>query len=173
MRRLILMRHAKSSWDDPDLDDRDRPLNARGRLAAALMGAWLSDEGLRPDHAFLSSAVRTAQTWARAAAAGGFADVAAEPKGKLYHAEPAEAVAVLRGAPEAAQKLLAMGHEPGLTSLLRRLADGTEGGGPRRAYEKFPTAAIAVLDLPAKAGWADLAEGSCRFGRFVRPKDLV
>ncbi|MEO1688115.1 MAG: histidine phosphatase family protein [Pseudomonadota bacterium] len=173
MRRLILMRHAKSSWDDPDLEDRERPLNGRGRLAATLMGAWLRDEGLIPDHALLSPAVRVAQTWARASAAGGFAEAEVAARAELYMAEPAEALEVLRRAPEAAETLLMLGHEPGMTALLRRLADGSEAGGCRRAYEKFPTAAAAALDLPDGAGWAQLAERGCAFRRFACPKDLV
>ncbi|MEM1313391.1 MAG: histidine phosphatase family protein [Pseudomonadota bacterium] len=171
MRRLILMRHAKSSWDDPDQADIDRPLNARGRLAAGLMGAWLAEEGLIPDHALLSPARRVAETWDRVAAAlGREATAATVPK--LYHAAPEDALAAMAKAPDGAQTLILIGHEPGATALLRRLSDGSEGGGCRRAYEKFPTAGVAVLEFDAKR-WKDVAPTSGRFARFASPKDLV
>ncbi|MEM6439298.1 MAG: histidine phosphatase family protein [Pseudomonadota bacterium] len=171
MRRLILMRHAKSSWGDPDQYDIDRPLNARGRLAATLMGAWLADEGLAPDHALLSPAVRVEQTWARLAASGGF-KAASTVVDRLFHADPDTARAALQDADPEAQTVLLLGHEPGSTALLRHLSDGSESGGCRRAYEKFPTAALAVLELQAKR-WADLAKGGARCVRFVCPKDLI
>lgn len=169
MRRLILMRHAKSSWDDPDADDRDRPLNARGRLAATLMGAFLAEEGPRPDAALLSPAVRAQESWARLAA--GLGDVAAVTVDSLYMAEPATALAALHAAPEAAGTVLMLGHEPGTTAFLRRLSDGSEPAHCRRAWEKFPTAALAVLELDGD--WADAAFGAARFRRFACPKDLV
>lgn len=170
MRRLILMRHAKSGWDDPDLPDHDRPLSPRGRLAAVLMGAWLADQGLIPDHALVSSSLRTVESWNLLRRGGGF-EAPATLAPALYLAEPEAALAVLRAAPADADTLLMLGHEPGTTAFLRRLSDGAETAGPRRAYEKFPTGAAAVLDLDAP--WAQAAFGAARFTRFACPKDLV
>lgn len=170
MRRLILMRHAKSGWDDPDLPDHDRPLSPRGRLAAVLMGAWLAEQGLAPDHALVSSSLRTVESWDRLRQGGGF-DAPATVTPALYLAEPEAALAVLRAAPPTARTLLMLGHEPGATGLLRRLSDGSESAGARRAYEKFPTGAAAVLEVDAP--WAQAAFGAARFSRFACPKDLV
>ncbi|MFO7855686.1 MAG: histidine phosphatase family protein [Paracoccaceae bacterium] len=166
MRRLVLMRHAKSSWDDPDLADRLRPLNRRGRLAAALMGALLREEDLVPDAALLSPAVRVQETWARLGL-----DAPAETVEALYMAEPETQLTALRAAPAAAKTLLMVGHEPGTTAFLRKLSDGTEPAGCARAWQKVPTAALAVVELDGD--WAGARFGAGRFRRFVAPKDLV
>jgi phosphohistidine phosphatase len=114
MKRLILMRHAKSSWDDPAMRDIDRPLNKRGRKNAALMGRWLKDEGYVPEHALVSVAERTRETWARVqeAAGAGPADFVRE----LYEAGPETMLQVLRGAPAVATVLI-LGHMPGIGAL--------------------------------------------------------
>ncbi|HKK35134.1 MAG TPA: histidine phosphatase family protein [Paracoccaceae bacterium] len=166
MRRLVLMRHAKSSWDDPALSDRARPLNRRGRLAAALMGALLREDDLVPDAALLSPALRVQETWAQLGL-----DAPAETAEALYMADPETQLAALRAAPDAARTLLMLGHEPGTTAFLRKLSDGTEPAGCRRAWGKVPTAALAVVELDVD--WADAAFGAGRFRRFVAPKDLV
>lgn len=168
MRRLVLMRHAKSCWDDPDLDDRDRPLARRGRLAAALMAAVLREDGLIPDAALLSPARRCQETWERLA----LPDVPAETHAPLYLADAPTQLAALHAAPEGAETLLMLGHEPGTSAFLRRLSDGAEAAGPRRAFEKFPTAALALLEFDAPA-WAEIAFGAGRFTRFLVPRDLV
>lgn len=181
MPRLVLFRHAKSAWDDPDLPDIDRPLARRGRLAASLMGTWLGEEGLRPDLVLISPALRTRETWRRAAAAAGFeppARIRAIPE--LYMAEPDAALAILHheaGAPREddgtapPETVLMLGHEPGTGALLRRLHDGRADARLSRAFEKFPTAAVAVLDLPRP--WAETGWGQGRFSLFATPKDLV
>jgi phosphohistidine phosphatase len=171
MRRLILFRHAKSSWADPDLDDHDRPLNDRGRLAAPLMGAWLAGRGWRPDHVLCSSSLRTRQTWA--AAAGAF-DAPPEPtvEPELYHADPATMLARLRAAPADAATVAMIGHQPGIGAFARRLSDGDTPPRCARAFAKFPTAACAVIDFDA-ADWASVAFGTGRFHAFAAPRELV
>ena len=171
MRRLILMRHAKSAWDDPEAEDRDRPLARRGRLAATLMGALLAEDGLVPEAALISDARRARETWDRTAAASGADAARARILPALYMAEPETSLAALRGAPAAAETVLMVGHEPGTTAFLRAMSDGTEGAGARRAYEKFPTAAVAVLEFGAP--WAEAGFGGARVVAFHRPKDLV
>ncbi|SFI86568.1 SixA phosphatase family protein [Albimonas pacifica] len=172
MPRLVLFRHAKSAWDDPDLPDIDRPLSRRGRLAAALMGGFLAEEGLRPDLVLLSPALRTRDTWRRAAAAAGF-----EPPARtraipdLYMAEPDTALAILREEGAEAGTVLVQGHEPGTSALLRRLVGGRPEARLARAFEKFPTAAVAALDLPRP--WAETGWGEAEFVLFATPKDLV
>ena len=171
MRRLILMRHAKSSWDDPSQDDRDRPLNSRGRLAAVLMGAWLAEKDLLPDHGLLSPARRVLDTWERVQFGGG-GDADATTHKPLYVADPTDALEVLRTAPKKAETVLMLGHEPGTSAFLRRMCDGDARAGFARAFEKFPTAAIAVLELPDQP-WAKAEFGSGLFLEYVAPKDLV
>lgn len=171
-RLLILMRHAKSSWDDPALDDHDRPLNRRGRLAATLMAAWLDDAGLRPDAARISTSRRTCETWARMTAAFGAAPPV-EFLPDLYHAEPPALMGAVKTAPETARRLLILAHNPGLEPFAARLD-------PRRGPAAFPTSAVAVFELApplggdrAAARWSDAAPG--RFERVAaeHPKSLV
>ncbi|MDF2231346.1 histidine phosphatase family protein [Albimonas sp. CAU 1670] len=172
MPRLVLFRHAKSAWDDPDLPDLDRPLARRGRLAATLMGGFLAEEGLRPDLVLLSPALRTRETWRRACAAAGF-----EPPARsrivpdLYMADPDTALGVLQEEGGEAEVVLMLGHEPGTSALLRRLHGGRPPEGLARAFEKFPTGAVAVIDLPRP--WAETFWGQGVFARFATPKDLV
>lgn len=171
MRRLILLRHAKSSWADPELADHDRPLNARGRLAAPLIGAWLADRDARPTHVICSSSLRAQQTWARAHPA--FRDAPApriEPR--LYHAAPATMLELLREAPKDADCLMMIGHQPGIGSFTRKLAGKDTPRACARAYEKFPTAAAALLEFDIK-DWGKAAFGAGRFTAFAVPRELV
>ncbi len=170
MRRLILMRHAKSAWGDPELADKDRPLNQRGRLAAALMGAWLRENGLIPDAALISDARRARETWAGVARELD-APVDARELPALYHADPDTLLEALRSAPADARTVLVIGHEPGLSAFLRRIVEGTPGAGARRAFDKFPTGAVAALTFAAP-DWSGIDVRSARFDRFVVPKDL-
>lgn len=170
MRRLILLRHAKSSWDDPTLDDHDRPLNRRGKAAAPLIGAWLADRGFAPDHVVCSSSARTRETWARLAPA---LPAAPEPQlePRLYHADPETMLDLLREAPETARAVMLIGHEPGIGAFARRMASAVVPPECARAFEKFPTAAAAVIDLDA-ARWRDAGFGAGRFHAFATPRDL-
>jgi len=171
MRRLILFRHAKSAWGDPELSDHDRPLNARGRLAATLMGAYLADEGLRPDKVLLSSSVRTTETWDRvknAFEAEPDSDVSEE----LYHADPTSMLDMAKTLPRDVETVMVLGHNPGLASLARKLANGSVRPACARAFEKFPTGAVAVFEADID-DWSALDFGQCDFARYAMPKDLV
>jgi phosphohistidine phosphatase len=163
MRRLILMRHAKSSWDDPGLRDRQRPLNDRGRRSAALVGGWLRDRGLRPDHVLVSGAVRTRQTWD--GVAGVVGPAAAEEVADLYAADPASMLRVLRAAPDVAN-LLMLGHQPGIGEFARRLLRSPPDS---KRFAKYPTAATGVIafDLPS---WSEVAWGTGTLEAFVVPR---
>ena len=171
MKRLILLRHAKSAWGDPDLDDHDRPLNQRGRLAAPLMGAWLTERGFVPDVVLCSSSVRTVETWARARPAiPGAPDAAVDAR--LYHADPATMLAAIHAAPPEANTLLLIGHQPGIGALTRRLAAPDTPATCTRAYQKFPTAACAVMDFDAD-DWTAVTWGAGRFHSFAVPREQV
>ena len=166
MRRLLLLRHAKSAYPQ-GVADRDRPLNDRGRAAAQLMGAYIAREALQPDHAMVSPARRTQETWEIVRA--DLADTPMETVPSIYEAPAGRILDAIRSAPAEVTSLLVIGHNPGLGDLAQRLA----GEGPkdliRELREKFPTAALAVLEFDAE-DWAGIAAGGGRLQRFVRPR---
>jgi len=170
MKTLILMRHAKSSWGEPGLDDQDRPLNARGKAAAPLMARWLAAEGLLPDTILCSSAKRARQTVKRMRAA-----VPDLPESQvlpgLYHAMPDQIMAALRSLPETAERVMVVAHQPGLGATAARLGGG-EGLEEAAAMAQFPTAAIAVFDCGG-GSWSGLRWGDSGLLRFVRPRELA
>jgi phosphohistidine phosphatase len=165
MRRLILVRHAKSSWDDPSLPDFDRPLAKRGRRGAALVGAWLGREGYRPEVALASSSRRTRETWDVLAEALGAAPAHRLPD--LYEAGAETMLAVLRAAPDV-ECLLMLGHNPGIADFARRLlAEPPDDA----AFAKFVTAATAVIDFDIGA-WEEAGWNAGRLRAFTYPKAL-
>ena len=170
-RRILLLRHAKSAWDEPGLDDYERPLAPRGRRAAAVMGVYLRDEDLVPDLVLCSGARRARETWEIAAH-----ELAAAPpvehEQALYMVSADRLLKRLRKLPTSTNSVLVVGHEGGVDALARRLV--SDGAAPlrRRLAEKFPTAAMAVIAV-ALADWGLLAEKSCTLIRFAAPKDLV
>jgi len=167
---LLLLRHAKSDWDDPALADRDRPLNRRGRRAAALMGDYLGGAGLVPDHALVSAARRTRETWRRLKRRWTGKAPEAEILEELYLAAPSGILASIRQAPAGSRRLLVLGHNPGLENLARRLAGaGSDAAAASALRAKFPTAALAWLQFDA-SDWSRIREG--RLVRFVVPTDL-
>ncbi|RMH22993.1 MAG: histidine phosphatase family protein [Gemmatimonadetes bacterium] len=170
MKTLLLLRHAKSSWDEPSLDDFDRPLSARGRRDAPRIGRWIAEHELAPDLALVSPARRTRETWSLVEPELGKGDVRVEFDPALYLASPAEMLTAVRAAPEAAERLLVLAHNPGTQALALLLSSGDEAA--RRAmHAKFPTAALAVLDFDVDR-WLDAGPGGARLRAFVRPRDL-
>ncbi|MEO1492197.1 MAG: histidine phosphatase family protein [Pseudomonadota bacterium] len=171
MKKVILLRHAKSSWDNPDLDDHDRPLNKRGKAAAPVIGAWLAAKKYRPDVVLCSSSERTTQTISGLKNA--LPDLP-EPvvERELYHASPAAMRQRLAELPADCDTVLLVGHQPGLGAFTRKLADGREGRRCKRAYEHFPTAAAAVLELDVE-DWGELDYASARFVDFAKPRELM
>ncbi len=173
MRQLLLLRHAKSSWDDPGLSDHARPLNARGRRAAAAMAGAMRDLGLQPDLVIVSSARRTLQTLE---ALMPFDDHAlVEPMDALYLAPASLLLEGVRKVPETVRSVLMIGHNPGLHELALALAGeaaapGAKGAAGRLA-EGFPTAALAEFTIAAP--WRAVSEGGGRLVRFLSPRDLL
>jgi phosphohistidine phosphatase len=168
MRRLMLLRHAKSDWP-AGVPDHDRPLNDRGRAAAPLMGRYLADEGLLPDLAVVSSAQRTQETWALVAPALGPVEARTEPR--VYEAPADRLLAVLREAPDTARTLLLVGHNPGTEDLARRLVGHGDRYAIARLGQKYPTAGLAVIDFEAER-WAEIDTRTGRLDRFVTPKTI-
>ena len=172
MKTLYLLRHAKSSWDDPTLDDFDRPLAARGRAAAPRIGAFMRAAGWLPDMVLCSAARRTRETWALVAAALD-ADIAVTYTDALFHGSPSGLLAVLRGAPDTAMAVALVAHSPAIENLAARLSGpGSDVAGLDLLRGKFPTAALAVIAFDADR-WDAVGEGGGRLIRFVRPKDLA
>lgn len=143
LRRLVVLRHAKSAWP-PGVADHDRPLGERGLRDAPAAGGWLRDAGCVPDLVLCSTAVRARRTWDLAAA-----QFAAQPpvrhERRLYGTDAADLLAVVRETPATVQTLLLVGHNPAVQELVLLLAAEALGDALERTRDKFPTAAIAVL----------------------------
>ena len=168
MRRVYLLRHAKSSWKDRSLADRDRPLAGRGKRAAKAVAAHLEAEGIRPDLVLCSPARRTRETLERVEAA--FGDpVETRLDEALYGASEAELLACLRALAQEIDSVMVIGHNPGLEELALALA--SQGAQLARMREKYPTAALATIDLPAQ-DWRAIERGSGKLVAYVRPRDL-
>jgi phosphohistidine phosphatase len=170
MKKLLLLRHAKSSWDDESLADFDRPLAPRGREAAPRMGRELARRGWLPEAVLVSPSLRTRQTWKLVAA-----ELETKPAVKfptsLYEA-PAEALLEeIRRTPDSTGVLLLVGHNPGLEDLAKALAgEDSDSDALKRMGEKFPTGALARFKVDG--AWAELDAGAVRLSHFLRPKDL-
>ncbi|WP_158969149.1 SixA phosphatase family protein [Chachezhania sediminis] len=161
-RTLILMRHAKSSWDDPRLDDHDRPLNKRGRKSAVALGDWLALEGIAPDQVLCSTATRTQETYE-----GLKIPLLPQLRADLYHAGPAEMLEILREASGA--NVLMVGHNPGIAAFAERLVAEAPDH-PR--FHDYPTGATLIVRFDI-GHWADLTPGTGTVLDFVAPRELT
>jgi phosphohistidine phosphatase len=169
MKILTLLRHAKSGWDDPITRDFDRPLNPRGRRAARTVGAEMKAQGLVFDLVLASPARRVVETLEEVAA--GYGDLDPGYDERLYLAPAASLLDIVRHAPGAVERLLLVGHNPGMEELALRLAR-RDGGRLRGEVEvKYPTGTVAEIELPVDH-WAEVTEGTGRILRFIRPRDL-
>lgn len=164
MKTLLMLRHAKSSRDDPSLEDHERPLNKRGRRDGPRMGELMREHRLTPDLIISSDAARARLTAESVAQAAGYAGAIVLDK-HLYMAGPADILAVLRTVPETkAETVMIVGHNPGLEELVAQLTGD---------QEDLPTAALAQITLPIDR-WRDLR--SSTRGELVglwRPKELT
>ena len=171
MKTLGLFRHAKSDWQDPRARDFDRPLNARGREGAAVMGRHVRDHGVGWDRMISSPAIRCAETIEIACQAAG-RPVAVQWDRRIYLASSATLLDLLRAQDNSAKSVLMVGHNPGLEDLIFDLVPD-DGSSPLRdvVEVKFPTASFAVLELDV-ASWADLKERCGNLVHLTRPRDL-
>ena len=170
MKRLSLLRHAKSSWDDPVERDFDRPLNGRGHRAARLMGSWLHNNAPAFDAVIASPALRIRQTIEGVEASLG-ARLRPEFDKRIYMASAATLFDVIRDTADTVDHLLLIGHNPGLEDLLLLATEGETSELRREAEVKYPTATFATIALPVDH-WADIEEGGATLANFVRPRDL-
>ena len=168
MKRLWLLRHAKSSWDDLSLPDHDRPLAPRGRRAAELLAVHLAGSDLRPSVVLCSSSLRTRQTLAVILPGLGDA-LEIRIERELYGAGAAQLLERLRHQPNRVSSAMLIAHNPGIQDLALALA----AGGPALAGlgEKFPTGALATLELHVEH-WPDITDGTATATALVTPRSL-
>lgn len=171
MKKILLLRHAKSAWDVPNQSDHDRPLSDRGERAARTMAAHIVARAPRPHLILCSTAVRTRQTLAPLVKALASPAPPISLEKQLYLASESELLHRLQALPEDVEIVLLIGHNEGIGELATALA----GQGPRdaleRLREKYPTGALATLAL-RPGPWSALAPGTCELLAFVRPRDL-
>ncbi len=166
-KRLLILRHAKSSWDDPGLDDHERPLAARGRGALEVIAAHLAATGTQPQLVLCSSARRTRETLDGVAVGG---EHVIEPA--LYAATTEQVLDRLRRLPDGIVCAMLVGHNPAAQMLVLRLTNhdsaGFEDPGRDAVKRKFPTGALATLAFDCQ--WDELAPGCARLEEFTTPK---
>jgi phosphohistidine phosphatase len=170
MKILTLLRHAKSTWDDPVARDFDRPLNTRGRKAARTVGREMRAQGLEFDAVIASPAVRVIETLRDVGDGYGHA---LEPRHdqSLYLATPATLLEQIHDVDDRVERLLVVGHNPGLEQLAMLLSGSDETGMMSELELKYPTATVAEIRFEVDR-WADLAAGKGTLVRFIRPRDL-
>jgi phosphohistidine phosphatase len=170
VRRLYLLRHAKSGWDDPGLADHERPLAARGLREAAVLGDHLTAAEIAPALVLCSSAKRAVETLEglRHGLPGG---VRVEVEDDLYGATAEAVLARLRTVPAAVPSVLVVGHNPGIEVLARALAGDGDADALDRLSGGYPTAALASLTFTG--GWPDLSEAAATLTGFVTGRDLT
>ena len=170
MRRLMLLRHAKSDWSAPGTRDQDRPLSTRGREAAPRMGSYMARHGLVPDLIVASPAARVTETLALVLPAFD-KQPKTLPDARIYETDAGELLKVVAAAPRSVHSLLLVGHNPSLAELAALLMASGDVELRQRLIEKFPTAALAVIDFPFD-DCSKIHPKSGRLDRFVLPKAL-
>jgi phosphohistidine phosphatase len=172
MLTLSLLRHAKSSWADPALDDHDRPLAKRGVKAMPDIVKYLRREQLRPSLILCSSAVRTRATVALLITGLGPPAPELISDDSLYLAQPSTLLAVIRETNAVHTHVMLVGHNPGLHALALELV----GDGDRKAVGalamEVPTAALAIFTVPLDS-WAEIKSGTGRLDHFATPRRLA
>lgn len=165
-KRLILTRHAKSSWDDPLMSDHDRPLNDRGKAAAADLGEWLASRGYVPEQVLCSDALRTRKTWSGCAPALPGTPIL-DLKPALYHAGPDVMLAVLRHA--SADVVMVIGHNPGIAEFAHRIVARAP---LNPEFQRYPTGATLVVDF-ATDSWDQVNWGMGSVDDFIIPREIA
>jgi phosphohistidine phosphatase len=172
LKTLGLFRHAKSDWADPRARDFDRPLNQRGRKGAMAMGRHIREQGTQWNRVISSPAIRCYETIELAAEAAGAPPFKIEWDRRIYLASSVTLAELLRHIDRDPAAVMMVGHNPGLEDLIFDLVPD-DGSSPLRdvVEVKFPTAALAVLELDIGC-WADLKDGCARLVHLMRPRDL-
>jgi phosphohistidine phosphatase len=175
MRRLMLLRHAKTESDAPSGRDQDRRLDDRGQRDAAEIGDWIAAHPPLPDTVLVSHAVRARQTWDTAweAMKGRVAAPQVEILPELYGADPAQILETIRTAtiPANPRQLLLVGHNPGMHEVALMLVGSGDPAGAKTLANNLPTAGLAIFDFDVK-DWRDVAYRRGKLVLFVSPKLL-
>jgi phosphohistidine phosphatase len=170
MRRLILLRHAKSDWSAAGLADYERDLAQRGRESASKVGEYMARQALRPDLVLCSPAARARKTWELAAQA--FADRPPTTYDERLYEVGANAILdVIKATGCDVHVVLVVAHNPGLRDLAELLIASGDVERTGQLLDKFPTAGLAVIDIPIDR-WTTLHAKSGRLDRFVAPRQL-
>ena len=167
MRRLMLLRHAKTERAQPGERDRDRKLTKRGRADAPLIGAYMVHHSLVPDLALVSPATRAQETWALLANCFGSAPPVMNDE-RIYNADPQRLLALLTET-EGAKSLVLVGHNPGLHDLAVELIASGDVEARERIAEGLPTSGLVVIDF-AFDNWSHVHPQAGRLERFVSPR---
>jgi phosphohistidine phosphatase len=170
MKSLTLLRHAKSSWDDPIARDFDRPLNKRGRRAALAIGREMRARRLRFDLVLASPAARVVETL-RDVAEGYGQPFDLQLDERVYLASAELLLDLVRHADDSRRRLMLVGHNPGLERLALLLTHGHDGKLRTLLREKYPTGALAEISLPIDH-WDEVGPGIGTLRRYIRPRDL-
>ena len=172
MKKLTLIRHAKSDWSDESLRDVDRAINERGWRAARVLGHWMAEQRLVFDRVLASPALRVTETLDGLVEGYG-RKLDPEIDKRIYLASSVTLIEVLRDRGADAEHVMMCGHNPGMEDLVLDLVPEGNANGPRGdVEEKFPTASVAEIVLEIEA-WADLDNRTGRLERFTRPRDLA
>ena len=170
MKRLTLLRHAKSSWDDAVVRDFDRPLNAKGHRAGRTVGQEMRRLGLRFDAVVASPAARVVETLEEVAQGFG-SPLSPQFEERIYLASLDALLDLVRTTNDAVGSLLLVGHSPGLERLALHLGGVKDKKLMASVEEKYPTGALVEIDLPVDR-WEDVEGSEGTMTRFIRPRDL-
>ena len=171
MKRLTVLRHAKSSWAEPNRDDFDRPLNERGWKAARRMGRELKHRMIGFDLCLASPAARVRETLDGLSETYGDFEFPIRFEPQIYLADTATLLELMRGVADGVERLLLVGHNPGLERLVAMLARDDGKGLRDEVKHKFPTAALAVIEL-ASGKWSEVGPASGKVVELIFPKEL-
>ena len=175
MKTLYLLRHAKSSWGQKGLPDHERPLNERGRRAAAVMGRYLHRSGMHPDAVLASDATRVVETLAILLPELGRNPAITYDRG-LYLASPDTLMRHLQRISGSPDKVLIIAHNPGIQEFALELAGTVEDDEAHdrrdRLKAKFPTAGLAILSFKKPKSWAEVRFGTGALMSFQTPREL-
>ncbi|MDH3646115.1 MAG: histidine phosphatase family protein [Gammaproteobacteria bacterium] len=163
MKQIALMRHAKSSWDNAELADIDRPLNRRGLRDAPMMGQRLADMGFVADYIVTSPATRAAVTARTIAEKIGVSSSAIKLEEDIYLADPVTLYQVMQQLDDSHQTVMLFGHNPGFTMLANEIGDAS--------IDHMPTCSIAVFNLKIET-WSRIARGCGELVFFDYPKSI-
>jgi len=170
MRRLMLLRHAKTERAEPGMRDRDRKLTKRGRADAPVIGAYMAHHGLLPDLALVSPVTRAQETWALIAPA--FAKTPRVMRDeRIYNVSPERLISVI-GETRGARSLLVVGHNPSLHDVAVQLIAAGDVEARERVSEKLPTSGLVVIEFSID-DWSKLHSRSGRLEHFVTPRLLA